>query len=65
MRKIIELKPCLCGGKGEKIKIFPKNRYDCFYRCDKCGYETNTYVSSQGAKNAWNKRNAKPFYPIT
>ena len=55
-REQIELKPCLCGGKAEKIKIFPEKRYDCFYKCDRCGYATKVYVSTQGAKNAWNRR---------
>ena len=51
-----ELKPCKCGGKAEKVKLYSKNRYDCFFRCDNCGYETKVYVSTQGAKNAWNRR---------
>lgn len=52
----IKLKPCPCGGKAEKIKLFSAKRYDCFYKCDRCGYETKVYVSPQGAKNVWNRR---------
>ena len=55
----IELKRCLCGGKAEKVKIFPEKRYDFFYKCDRCGYVTKVYVSPQGAKNAWNRRTDK------
>ena len=51
-----ELKPCPCGGKAVHVKLFDHKRYDCFFRCDKCGYEPKTYVSKQGAKNAWNRR---------
>jgi hypothetical protein len=52
----IKLKPCPCGGKAVKTKLFSAKRYDCFYKCDRCGYETKVYVSPQGAKNAWNRR---------
>ena len=52
-----EFKPCLCGGKGIHIKLFPKNRYDCFIKCDSCDYETKVYVSKQNAVKAWDKRN--------
>lgn len=52
----IELKPCVCGGNAVKIKIFSHKRYDCFYKCDKCEWQTKVYVSPQGAKNAWNRR---------
>lgn len=51
----IELKPCTCGGNAVKIKIFSHKRYDCFYKCDKCEWQTEVYVSPQGAKNAWNR----------
>ena len=54
--KEVELKPCKCGGKAVRVKIYERNRYDCFFRCDKCGYETKVYVSAQGAKKAWNRR---------
>ncbi|MGN1479681.1 MAG: Lar family restriction alleviation protein [Acutalibacteraceae bacterium] len=53
---MLEIKPCLCGGTGELIKLFPKNRYDCFVRCDRCGYETKAYTSKQNAVKAWNRR---------
>ncbi len=52
-----ELNPCLCGGTGVWIKLFPKNRYDGFFHCEQCGYETMTYRSKQAAVKAWNKRN--------
>lgn len=46
---------CLCGGNGQHIKLFIKNRYDCFIKCDKCGWETKAYTSKQNAVKAWNK----------
>lgn len=56
MKRSIELLPCArCGGRGIKVKLYPKKRYDCFYRCDGCGYTTANYTSSQNAKRAWNK----------
>lgn len=57
VQKKAELNPCLCGGNPQHIKLFPKIRYDCFFKCDKCGYETKVYVSKQNAVKAWNKRN--------
>ena len=42
--------------KSGKDQAFSAKRYDCFYKCDRCGYETMVYVSPQDAKNAWNRR---------
>lgn len=47
--------PCKCGGIPEIVKIFPKNRQDCFIRCTNCGLETKVYVCRQNAKKAWEK----------
>lgn len=52
------LKPCKCGGEAEIVKLFPKNRYDCFVKCKKCGKETKAYTSRQNAVKAWNEKTA-------
>lgn len=55
-----ELRPCPhCDGEAVHIKLFESKRYDCFYRCSKCGYETKAYTSKQNAVNAWNKGKGK------
>ena len=54
--KMMELNPCpICGGEAEHIKLFASKRYDCFFRCKKCGYETKAYTSKQNAEKAWNR----------
>lgn len=50
----MEIKACKCGGTPEVVKIFPKNRQDCFIRCPDCGGETSCYTSRQNAVKAWN-----------
>ena len=53
---MMKLKPCPCGGKAEHIKLWESKRYDCFFRCNKCGFETKAYTSKQSAEKAWNRR---------
>lgn len=53
---MMELKPCKCGGEAIHIKLWESKRYDCFFRCNKCGYETKAYTSKQNAEKAWNRR---------
>ena len=55
--KRIELKPCSCGGEAIWIKLYTKNRYDCFIKCLNCGKETRVYTSRQNAAKVWNKLN--------
>lgn len=50
------LKPCVCGGKAIRIKLFTSKRYDCYFKCDKCGKETKAYRSKQNAVKAWNEQ---------
>lgn len=50
----MEIKVCECGGVPEIVKIFSKNRPDCFVRCPACGRETKCYTSRQNAVRAWN-----------
>lgn len=53
MNKLMQCK--ICGGEAVHIKLFERNRPDCFYRCSKCGYETEAYTSKQNAIKAWNR----------
>ena len=50
------LKSCVCGGKAIHIKLFDSKRYDCYFKCEKCGKETKVYRSKQSASKAWNER---------
>lgn len=47
------LPACKCGAAPEYIKIYSKNRPDCFIRCQKCGLETKIYKNRQNARYAW------------
>lgn len=51
----MEINKCKCGGSPMFEKLFPRNRYDGFMRCPKCGAETEAYTSKQNAVKAWNK----------
>lgn len=53
-----ELKPCpFCGGEAELVMgyLYGKVRSHTVF-CKKCGCEIKEYVSSTGARNAWNRR---------
>lgn len=50
---------CKCGGSPEWVKLFERNRYDGFIRCQKCSSETKCYTSKQNAIKAWNRMNPR------
>lgn len=52
----MEINNCKCGSSNvEFVKIFEKNMYDGFVRCNDCGCEGRIYTSKQNAVKAWNK----------
>ena len=51
-----KIKNCYCGSNNvEFVKLYKKNRYDGFIRCNHCNYEGRLYTSKQNAIKAWNK----------
>lgn len=51
----IKVVSCTCGGKPEHIKLHDRKHYECFLRCDTCGFETQVYASKQSAIIGWNR----------
>lgn len=52
----MKINNCKCGSSNvEFVKIFEKNMYDGFVRCNDCGCEGRIYTSKQNAVKAWNK----------
>lgn len=53
----MKINNCNCGSDNvEFVKLYEKNRYDGFIRCNDCGCEGRCYTSKQSAVRAWNKK---------
>ncbi len=53
----MKINSCKCGSDNvEFVKLYEKNRYDGFMRCNDCGCEGRCYTSKQSAVKAWNKK---------